>query len=847
MNLRNKLERFLFPFVEKPGRYTGGELNAIVKESDTVKLNGVLCFPELYDIGMSHYGSQILYHIANRKESWATARTYMPWLDAEEIMRKENIPLFSLEYNTPIIEADWIGFSMQYELQYANLINILDLAGIPFYSSERNDSHPIIIAGGPSMANPEPISPFIDIFFIGDGEDTLVLFLEKLEKLKEKGASRSEKIEELSKIKGTYTPSKYKYEKIGNFMVPIFDTPVIADKIPELRYEDAPSNQVVPLVDVVFHRMAVEVMRGCTRGCRFCSAGYYYRPIRERNSEDIAKMISDGITTTGWADIGLLSLSTADYSQFGALLCSVAGEVEKNGIKVSLPSTRIDAVTEDEFGLLNKLSPASSLTIAPEAGSQRLRNVINKDFTHETIIEMVHKLMKNNITTLKLYFMVGLPTETEEDIDELISLVEEISSIVWNVEHRRKVSVSLSPFSPKPHTAFQWEAMCPRETILEREIRIKNSLRKRRNVRVDYRTPEMTYLETILTRGDSALAPLIIEAWKEGSRFEGWTDQFNLERWQECAKKLSIDLKPYVSEIDQDNKLPWDVVTMGVSKKFLLRERENAYKEATVVDCRKKCIGCHVCNDSVTMTYSESGDSSHITEITDRFSNNKNRKYNGEKAFLRVYYKKEAPVRFLSHRNVVDIFDRAFKAAKTPISLSEGFKPRPRISFGPPLPLAACGSREVMDIQLNGEPTLDIETISRYLPQGLSIDRFVHYKNKPTAISTIVVASKWKISALFDWENTTIIDKIDTIKNQTEVIVEVLKKQKPVTIEIREAILELDFIDGTIITTLSNQSPKNCRPSDLLEALFPKQSKYDFIIERIALLYKDKNGKLQTL
>jgi len=771
----------------------------------------------------------------------------MPWLDAEKIMREKEIPLYSLEYLEPVANADWLGFSMQYELQYANLINILDLAGIPFYSKDRTNEHPILIAGGPSMANPEPIAPFIDVFFPGDGEETIVNFCTELEKLKKSGASREEKLRAFSKLPGAYVPALYETEQINGFTVPIIDDEhpvVLASKIKEFRDEDSPQKQVVPMVSVVHHRMAVEVMRGCTRGCRFCAAGYYDRPVRERPVKQVTDQIRAGIESTGWNDVGLMSLSTADYSRFGELLCSIGEEVGRSGVKVSLPSTRIDAVTETEFRLLNKLSPASSLTIAPEAGSQRLRNVINKDFSRETIIEMVHALMKNHINTLKLYFMVGLPTETEEDIDELIDLVNEISNIVWAVEKRRKVSVSLSPFSPKSHTAFQWEALCDSDTILSRSKRVKNTLRKKRNVKIDYRDPRMTFLETILTRGDRSLAPLIVAAWKDGSRFEGWNEQFYLARWLEQAEKLGIDLTPYHSAIEDDQPFPWQAVSMGLSTKFLKLERNKAYKEATSVDCRNNnCIGCNVCDDLLDMKYSEGGDASEIENITENLTREHGHRDSGERFFIRLRYAKRDSVRFLSHRNVVDVLERAFSAAKVPIAKSEGYKPRPRISYGPPLPLAATGNSELLDMIVLDTPEIPIEKIKSFLPDGLEILSTDTLPTKPSALSAVINAGHWRIEPIIPLEESDLQARVDKFLGEESVIVRVPKKKGDVDLDIRNGVHAISVKDGAIEGVLRMAPGPSCRPADLIVGIFEEFSRYDFRILRINGVHIDESNE----
>jgi len=845
-SIRQLLERELFPYVEKPVRYIGNELNCIKKELRQVALHGVLCFPELYDIGMSHFGSQILYHIVNRHEPWALSRCYHPWLDAERILREKKIPLYSLEYFTPLSSADWLGFSVQYELQYTNLVNMLDLAGIARNGNERTDNDPIVIAGGPCMGNPEPIAGFIDAGVIGDGEDAVVSVCETLERLKKAKAPRKERLEALSAIDGVYVPQLYPLEKRGLFFIASAagkpDT-IRAAKVPRLSDGHYSEKQLVPLAETVHARFTVEVMRGCTRGCRFCSAGFYYRPLRERGVDSIAHEIEHGLQSTGLEDVGLLSLSTADYSCFGGLIRTLGDLRSTRHMRVALPSTRVDALSEDMLKELHSLSPATSFTIAPEAGSQRLRCVINKDFTEESILQTVAVLLQYNIQTLKLYFMIGLPTETDDDITAIISLVSKISGIVRAKSKRREVNVSISPFSPKPHTPFQWEAMETSDLLLEKGRRIKNELRVKRNVTVSYRDPGMTLLETVFARGDRSLGAVISKAWEKGARFDGWDDQFKFSLWQEAAAEAGISFDPFIKEIPLEQTLPWSIIDIGLKHEFLVGERNRSREAKSTGDCRKEmCTGCGICD-----RYKKC-----IIEKSDGFTENvvrdgKKQESVPEKRFyFRIEYAKGYEVRFVSHRNLADIFIRAFCMAAIPVGYSQGFHPHPTVAFGPPLPVGVIGDAEFFDVAVTRDGAIDYHLLNRHLPDGLVIKKCYTRMEKTQSLFEQIVAARYAFVPLLPISGTILAGAVEKAGSALSLPVTVRRKEKQVELDIKPLIYDIRRRDYGATpgfeATVSLLPSKTCRPDDLLACLFPEYRFGDFLVTRTECL-KSSKGK----
>lgn len=855
-DFRTTIDNKLLPFVQKAIRYVGNELHSIKKDLSKVSLHGVLCFPEIYDIGMSHYGSQILYHIINSHEQWALSRCYHPWIDAEEIMRQKGIPLYSLEYFMPLIEADWLGFSIQYELQYTNLINMLDLAGIEKYSTDRTEKDPFILAGGPCMGNIEPMADFLDVCVIGDGEEVLVEICSVLEKSKQNGINRKHTLDELAEIEGVYVPQNTSVTKKGIFLIPESGNDkkqVPARKVKKLSDDHYPIKPMVPLIETVHHRFAVEVMRGCTRGCRFCAAGMFYRPVRERSVSSIVNQIKKGLDASGWKDVGLLSLSTADYSCFGSLAYNLGQELKNRYVKVSLPSTRIDALSDDELKAMNTLFPAKTFTIAPEAGSQRLRNSINKDFSEDTILDMVHTLLENNIQTIKLYFMIGLPGETDDDIDAIIKLVSKISAIVREKAKRRSINVSVSPFSPKAHTPFQWDAMEDSLSLMNKGRKIKYELKYRKNVSVSYRDPGMTFLESVFARGDRSLSAVVFNAWKRGARFDGWDEHFDLERWKDAAKDSNISLDLFTQKISEEQILPWSYIDVGVTDEFLLRERKKAISEQVSADCRNDvCINCGACGQ-VKPDY--------VTSLpmnipkTEEISLQKSKKPEKEVEtitfFYRVEYFKNRDMRFLSHRNIVNMFHRALQTAKIPVAYSQGFHPQPRIAFGPPLAVGVMGEKELFDIRTTEPIPLDYSAINALLPNGLKITSMVHYEKKQDSISASIAAALYTFIPVFDINHEQLEHVIHNKMKQTTLAVSVEKKGKLSQKDIKPLIHELSvnrendtFKIEVVLSALPKQT---CRPLDFIRCFFPQKELSDFIMTRVSCLKKNNNKLVRII
>ncbi len=600
---KEKIEAIL-PLVQKPGRYTGGELNSVVKNKNNVDIRFAFCFPDTYEIGMSHLGMKILYSLINNRENFWCERVFAPDTDMETIMRERNIPLFGLESRDPLTDFDAIGFTLQYELCFTNVLNMLNLSGIPLKTKDRGDSLdiPIIVAGGPCVCNPEPLADFIDVFQIGEGEEMMIEFLELLEKAKNEGKSRKEFLIEVSKIEGIYVPSLYdvKYNSDGTIesVTALNGAPERVNKrvVADLDTIFYPDKFVVPFVEVVHDRVVHEIFRGCIRGCRFCQAGFWYRPIREKCVETISKQSKRLACTSGYDELSLCSLSTSDYTKITELLEELLGWTIPDKINVSLPSLRIDNFSDE---LKEKLSLVrrSGLTFAAEAGTQRLRDVINKNISEDEILTTCRKAFEGGWTAVKLYFMIGLPTETDDDVEGINKLSQKVVNEFYNNPNKPKgrgvsVSAGVSSFVPKPCTPFQWAAMDTKEE-LHRKQKLLLETCTTKKITFRFHNTDLTFLEGVFARGDRRLGDVIESAYNNGCTFDSWDDKFNIEGWNKAFKECNIDTSFYTSrERSYDEILPWDHINSGILKSFLIKENEKAKNAETTKHCRQQCAGC---------------------------------------------------------------------------------------------------------------------------------------------------------------------------------------------------------------------------------------------------------------
>ncbi len=776
-SLRARLDPIL-PTVEKPGRYIGLERNVTRKDLSASAVTLALAFPDTYEIGMSHTGLKILYELVNRRPEYACERVYAPWTDLEAKMREGGIPLFSTESFAPAADFDVLGFSLQAEVNYSNILNMLDLAGLPVWQRDRRETDPIVLGGGPCTANPEPIADFFDAFLIGDAEEALGVFLDAYRQARVDGLSRGDLLARLSQIEGIYVPSFYDvaYAEDGRITAITRNDERAPEKpkrtwVPVLKPEYYPEKPMVPSVEIVQDRLGLEVMRGCTQGCRFCQAGYWYRPVRELDPDDVAEMTKKFIAESGWSEVGLLSLSTADYSQIEPLVKCLAPELSERRVSISLPSLRAEAFS---VGLADAVSEVrkSGFTFAPETGSDRLRRVINKTFTNADMVQAADFAFSRGWDLIKVYTMIGLPTETVPDLDELVTLVQNI--LKQGRKHGRKeVNVSVGSFVPKSWTPFQWAPFDNVETLERKLAYLKDRFRNVRGVKLKWHEPREAEIECALSRGDRRMGRVLHTAWKSGVKFDGWSEHFRYDLWMQAFEAEAIPKESYLRAYELSEILPWDVLDVSIRKRFLEIELIKAKKEMRTEDCKwGHCYACGVPGNgedtvlAVAMAgrlpaaedAARASDPASYRDVAKGAAYRQkalpdlpsavraSRAFTGTPRRYRVTFEKVRDARFLSHRNTMDVFERAIRAAGLPARYSEGFNPHMKLSMGPALPLGIESRHEVFDVEgVAGFPDNAAQAISAKLPAGIGVLSVIELGPADRSLSKSVRSARYAV------------------------------------------------------------------------------------------------------
>ncbi|SYZ74500.1 conserved hypothetical protein [Candidatus Zixiibacteriota bacterium] len=837
--MRSLLEKKLFPFVIKPGRYIGGELGQIVKPPEN-RLKMALGYPDMYEIGMSYLGTQILYNIINKDDRFLCERFYAPDRDAEAIIRANNIPYFSLESHRPLKEFDLVGFTLAYEMVYSNLLNILELSGIPLRSAGRGEDDPLIIAGGPVVHNPEPMAPFIDIFHIGDAEENIIKLLTLLHENRE--LSRDKKLEKLAQeIPSVYIPKFYDSathkpsaafapEKIRSFRV---------KSLPRSIY---PSQPIIPFIETVHDRLSVEIMRGCPCGCRFCQATAIYRPTRPRDKEEIAAQIHDQIARTGFDEVTLLSLSSGDYPDIVPLTVRLSRELLPKKVALSLPSLRPGALTLELINAI-KMTRKTGLTFAPEAGSERLRAVIRKDITDNDLYDTIRLAFQNSWNLVKLYFMIGLPTETDEDIQGIVTMIRTVSRIAREVRGKNSINVTISPFSPKSHTPFQWDEQPSPEAVAEKGEYIRRNAGNA-FVAVKLRDPHLSFLEGVLGRGGQEMAAVIETAFRMGARFDGWSEGFDFQLWLNAFEKSGINPHDYLKGKSFSEVLPWSHIELDVSQEHLVKERN---RTSTML------------RESPRRTEPLIPAEEPQPDEDDGFG--RSRKKAAAKASVaptkgqvRVKWGRTGLTRFLSHLDNLRVIERALRRSELPVEYSQGFHPHMKMSFGPPLPLGYTSEAEYFDLALERPFTSDMANRLRgALPDGFSLIMARSLINMKESLSSKLNRAVYEVvlENKIDCE-----EKITALLSRETIEINRAGKEEVKQVDIRPAIFEIRCLEsGTIVPSkpaihmeLGVGSGGYARPPEVIQAAGIADEKFlpALIIHRKDLLHIDPAGNRFT-
>lgn len=811
----------ILPFVSRPGRYLGCEYHSITPQTDDDLLHWALVFPDLYEIGMSHQGLHILYHLLNSHPQVQAERSYCPAPDAEELLRAQHRPLTALESGRPLGSFDLLGITLPHELCYTNILTILDLAGLPFRAADRVEAQPLVIGGGACAFNAEPVAELFDAILLGDGEEAIFAISDLVRHHKRAGTARRDLVEALADIPGVYLPHHYqpRYDAAGR-LIAIEVQPGKAERVrrrvlPDLDRLDHLMHPLVPNAKIVHDRLGVEIARGCTRGCRFCQAGITYRPVRERSVEQICALAEAGIARSGFDEIALLSLSTGDYSCLPQLLPRLMNRFAEQRVSLSMPSMRVGTLGADLMEQIKRVRK-TGFTLAPEAGSERLRRAINKGITEEDLLASVENAFALGWNLIKLYFMIGLPGETLEDVDAIAELARKTGRAgKVSQRGRRRVTVSVGTFVPKPHTPFQWEPQLSIEQSRERIGRLRAAL-DRSGVQVKYHTPEQSYLEGVFSRGDRRLTELLIAAWRDGARLDSWSDYFHLERWLAAANRCGIDLDAYLRRRSLDEVLPWHHLDTGVDPEFLKRERQAAEEQHYTPDCRYHgCQKCGLC-DFKTIRPLVQEPHRHTAPpgpatAAPRTEPDPSR---GQLSF--ITYERIGPICFLGHLEFMQAMVRSIRRAGLSPLFSQGFNPTPKLSFGPALPVGTESLCEFLLLE-HRDPLTEsdswIERLNQSLPPGVRVTAIRPHRGRlPQSI-----ACSYRIDLPFPLEERD-PSLVEAFLAAERFDIDRSRKNKTSRLDLRPLVRELTVIDRQTLTAVIayHSGQPGCKPLEVL-------------------------------
>jgi len=865
----------VLPRVLRPSRYVANERHVIRKPWTDDRVAVALSFPETYEIGMSNNGMKILYHIINRRDDALAERAYCPWPDMEAEMRRAGIPMFSHESRAPLAAFDVVGFSLAYELTYTNVLTMLDLAGIPLRAADRGDDAPIVLGGGAAMANPEPVADFFDAFLIGDGEDAIGEIIDVIRARRggqaqgRAGSARPALLEALAAVPGVYVPEFYEvtYDPAGPTreirpLVAGAPFPVRRRIVPSLRLDDFPATPIVPVTEIAQDRLALEVLRGCTQGCRFCQAGYFYRPVRERSPEDVLALAASGIASGGWDELSLVSLSTADHTRAAEIVRRINAAFAGRNVAISLPSLRADRFSVELAEGIREVKK-TGFTFAPETGTERLRAVINKGVTNEEMIAAARAAFEKDWRLIKLYFMIGLPTETIADVQGIVALCDELVSAGKSIRRDIQVNASVGCFAPKAFTPFQWTAFAGVGPLNERLEYLKRALRNPA-VKLRWHRPEDTWLEAIISRGDRRLGAVILEAWRQGARFDGWVEHASLDRWHAAFAAVGLDPEMYLRERALDEVLPWEMIDIGVSRRYLQLEWARALRGERTADCRRGgCNGCGIPgmpDDNVLSgdqepypVEIERAAASGRQAVCSEGASGEGKLLPGQEGFggglYRVRYRVGDEFTFVGHSDLMRTIHRAFKIAELPVAISQGHTPRPKASFGPPLPVGCTSEDEYFDVELDAGVSDLAERLDRAMPEGLEVTNVERVGLRANSLSSIVAAAEYRFTIPAEVLPTeAVAARLDELARADAWPVQRVTKGKERTIDLKRAIAGWrggsanDATEVLMIVRLAEAEGNNANPTLVLAGLFGLDEEHAarVAVRRMRLL--DRNG-----